>query len=101
MSSSAPARSCQHAAVRHADGSSGREGDPLRALLRAAHLLTADRLPDAVLAAGRLLDAAETVTYLADYEQTQLLPVLGGGVPARQPLSVDATVAGLAFRRWR
>ena len=73
--------------------------DPLRVLLRASHLLTADRLGSAVEAAGRLLGASESVVYLVDYEQALLLPLPGPGVPARQELGVDRTVAGLAFRR--
>jgi len=73
--------------------------DPLRALLGASRLLTADRLADEVDAAGRLLGASESVVYLADYEQALLLPLTGPGAPARQELAVDRTVAGMAYRR--
>ena len=73
--------------------------DPLRLLLHESHLLTADRLPSAVVLAGRLLGAAETVLYLADYAQSLLLPMPGEGVASRQELVIDRTAAGLAFRR--
>lgn len=73
--------------------------DPLRQLLRASPQLTAERLPAAALAAGRLLGASETVLYLADYEQALLLPMPGEAVPGRQELAIDRTVAGLAYRR--
>jgi hypothetical protein len=76
-----------------------RTADPLRALLGATQLLTADRLGGEVDRAGRLLGASESVVYLADYEQALLLPLTGGGAPSRQELAVDRTVAGLAYRR--
>ncbi len=80
-------------------GTSSETADPLRALLGATWLLTADRLGGEVDRAGRLLGASESVVYLADYEQALLLPLSGGGAPARQELAVDRTVAGLAYRR--
>lgn len=73
--------------------------DPLRALLSSAQLLAPDRLASAVAETARLLGARHAVIYLADYEQLQLHPLPGPGVPARQELSVDGSVAGLAFRR--
>ena len=36
---------------------------------------------------------------LVDYEQLSLLPLPGAGVPPRQELSIEGTVAGLAYRR--
>ncbi|WP_448624770.1 PP2C family protein-serine/threonine phosphatase [Geodermatophilus sp. URMC 64] len=41
----------------------------------------------------------ETVLYLADYEQAMLLPLSGAGVPGRQELPIEGTMAGRAFRR--
>ena len=37
--------------------------------------------------------------YLADYAQQYLVPVLGDGVPRREPLSVDDSTGGHVFRR--
>lgn len=56
-------------------------GDPLRRLLSAAHFLPADRLVDAVAQTGTALGLAETAVYLADYEQSSLIPVPGPGAP--------------------
>src|SRR3954471_8321349 len=82
----------------------GRQGaapvvDPLVSLLRASHLLAPDDLASMVAAHARSLGARETVLYLADYEQVTLLPLPGAGVPQRQELAIEATMAGLAFRR--
>src|SRR4051794_41476196 len=46
-----------------------------------------------------MLGARETVLYLADYEQATLLPLPGTGVPERQELPIEGTMAGRAFRR--
>ncbi|WP_137160841.1 PP2C family protein-serine/threonine phosphatase [Blastococcus sp. CCUG 61487] len=46
-----------------------------------------------------LLGAAQAVVYLADYEQLVLVPLRGPGVPSRAELTVDGSVAGLAYRR--
>ena len=71
----------------------------LRSLLLACHLLAPDRLAATVAAEAARLGVRETVLYLADYEQTTLLPVPGTGVPERQELSIEGTLAGRAFRR--
>jgi hypothetical protein len=73
--------------------------DPLVSLLRASHLLAPDDLASMVAAHARSLGARETVIYLADYEQVTLLPLPGAGVPQRQELAIEATMAGRAFRR--
>jgi serine phosphatase RsbU (regulator of sigma subunit) len=73
--------------------------EPLRSLLHASHLLAPDDLAACVAAHARMLGAVETVVYLADYEQATLLPLSGAGVPERQELSIEGTMAGLAFRR--
>ena len=74
-------------------------GDPLRALLRDVHLLAPDQLSAAVAAHGRRLGAREVVVYLVDYEQVLLQPLRGEGVPPRQELSVETSLAGQAFRQ--
>ncbi|MGK5112263.1 MULTISPECIES: PP2C family protein-serine/threonine phosphatase [unclassified Geodermatophilus] len=73
--------------------------DPLSSLLRAAHLLSPANLAATVAAHGRAMGIAETVLYLADYEQVTLLPLPGDGVPERQELLIEGTMAGRAFRR--
>src|SRR3712207_7338810 len=47
-----------------------------------------------VTAYGRELGIAETVLYLADYEQVTLLPLPGQGVAERQELLIEGTLAG-------
>jgi hypothetical protein len=73
--------------------------DALRSLLRAVHLLAPDKFAATVADRGAALGARETVLYLADYEQITLLPLPGAGVPERQELSIEGTLAGRAFRR--
>jgi hypothetical protein len=73
--------------------------DPLRSLLHASHLLVPDDLASTVAAHARSMGARETVIYLVDYEQATLVPLPGAGVPQRQELAIEATMAGRAFRR--
>ncbi|WP_448642715.1 PP2C family protein-serine/threonine phosphatase [Geodermatophilus sp. URMC 63] len=73
--------------------------DPLRALLRASHLLSADRVGTVVSAQAQRLGAREAVVYVADYAQHVLVPVPGEDVPARHELTIDGSLAGRAFRR--
>jgi hypothetical protein len=73
--------------------------DPLRSLLHASHLLAPDDLASTVAAHARSMGARETVLYLVDYEQATLVPLPGAGVPERQELAIEATLAGRAFRR--
>ncbi|PRY51065.1 serine phosphatase RsbU (regulator of sigma subunit) [Geodermatophilus tzadiensis] len=75
------------------------EEDPLRALVRASHHLPADAVGAVVAAQARRLGVRDAVVYLADYAQHQLVPLPGDGVPAREALVIDGTVAGRAFRR--
>jgi serine phosphatase RsbU (regulator of sigma subunit) len=74
--------------------------EPLRSLLHASHLLAPDDLAATVAAHARRMGVRETVIYLADYEQTTLLPLPGAGVPDRQELPIEGTLAGRAFRRF-
>ncbi|SHF96450.1 Serine phosphatase RsbU, regulator of sigma subunit [Geodermatophilus nigrescens] len=73
--------------------------DPLSSLLRAAHLMAPAALAATVATHGRALGIAETVLYLADYEQVTLLPLPGEGVPERQELLIEGTLAGRSFAR--
>jgi hypothetical protein len=68
-------------------------------LLHASHLLAPDDLASMVAAHARSIGARETVIYLVDYEQATLVPLPGAGVPERQELAIEATMAGRAFRR--
>ncbi|WP_246080970.1 PP2C family protein-serine/threonine phosphatase [Modestobacter altitudinis] len=73
--------------------------DPLRSLLRASHLLAAERLPAVVAEHARAMGARDLVLYLTDYEQSSLVALPGEGVPERQVMSIDSSLAGRAFRR--
>src|SRR4051812_14931968 len=73
--------------------------DALSSLLRASHLLAPGDLASAAAAGARRMGVRDTVLYLADYEQATLLPLSGVGVPERQELSIEGTMAGRAFRR--
>jgi serine phosphatase RsbU (regulator of sigma subunit) len=72
---------------------------PLRSLLHASHLLAPDDLAATVAVHAWMLGVRESVLYLADYEQATLLPLRGAGVPERQELPIEGTMAGRAFRR--
>jgi serine phosphatase RsbU (regulator of sigma subunit) len=74
--------------------------EPLRSLLDASHLMAPDDLAATVAAHARRMGFREAVIYLADYEQSTLLPLPGAGVPARQDLPIEGTLAGRAFRRF-
>ena len=75
------------------------EPDPLRALLRASHHMSADEVGTAVAREATKLGARGAVVYLADYAQRSLVPVTGGAVPSRSPVVVDGPAGGAAFRR--
>ncbi|WP_326560739.1 PP2C family protein-serine/threonine phosphatase [Micromonospora sp. NBC_01796] len=55
-----------------------------------------DDLSDLISRAAPAIGATEIVVYLADYQQTQLVPMLGNGLH-RDVLSIEATLAGRAF----
>ncbi|SEO76109.1 Serine phosphatase RsbU, regulator of sigma subunit [Trujillonella endophytica] len=71
----------------------------MRSLLHVSHNLPAARLGTVVAEHAAGLGAREAVVYLADYAQHVLLPVPGDGVPDRQPVTIDGSTAGRAFRR--
>ena len=74
-------------------------GDALGSLLRATHLLAPDQLAAAAVEHAGRFGARELVMYLIDYEQAMLHPLPGPGAEGREPLSVEGSAAGLAFRR--
>jgi serine phosphatase RsbU (regulator of sigma subunit) len=71
----------------------------LESLLHTSHLLAPGDLAAGVATHARMLGVRETVLYLTDYEQSTLLPLTGVGVPERQELPIEGTLAGRAFRR--
>jgi sigma-B regulation protein RsbU (phosphoserine phosphatase) len=71
--------------------------DGLRLILDPAQCDGPHRLGTAVMAAASQLDAAEIVIYLVDYAQTTLTPLGGPGVPHREAVSIDGTLAGRAY----
>jgi phosphoserine phosphatase RsbU/P len=71
--------------------------DGLRLLLDPARCDGPHRLGPAVMAAAARLDAAEIVIYLVDYAQLTLQPLAGSGVPDREAVTIDGTLAGRAY----
>ena len=69
----------------------------LHHLLRASHLAGPDDLPALTQQAAELLGAMRGTLYLADYEQTRLVP-LSGAEESADELSVESTLAGRTFR---
>jgi serine/threonine protein phosphatase PrpC len=83
--------------VRHGEPAEG----PLAALvslLNGMRLAPPERLPAVAAAAARSL-GVQVVIHLVDYEQRRLIPLPGEeGGSGREPLVVDTTLAGRAFR---
>jgi serine phosphatase RsbU (regulator of sigma subunit) len=81
-------------------GEPGFEG--LATTLAESHLLAAHELPDLVRRRAAAFGAVDAMCYLADLQQTTLVPFLGpqGPNPGEQfePLLIDATLAGRAFQ---
>jgi sigma-B regulation protein RsbU (phosphoserine phosphatase) len=71
--------------------------DGLRLLLDPARCDGPHQLGPAVMAAAARLGATEIVIYLVDYAQITLQPLAGSGVPHREPVSIDGTLAGRAY----
>jgi serine phosphatase RsbU (regulator of sigma subunit) len=66
--------------------------------LRRTHLSHPDDLADvAAEVAEQALGASDVVLYLANYEQTMLMPVPSRLAPERLALRIDGTIAGHAF----
>ena len=66
-------------------------------LLEGAPTGPPERLPYLAEEAGDLL-GVRVVMYLADYQQRELLPLDGRRHETREPLGIDGTLAGRAFR---
>jgi phosphoserine phosphatase RsbU/P len=73
----------------------------VRSLITSAQHSRPEDLPGIVMGLGPALDAVELVLYVVDYEQVTLMPCIGAGAPAREPLSIDGTPAGEAFATGR
>lgn len=71
-------------------------GDAIRRLQRAVAGAGPGDLPSVVADVAPLAGATELVIYLADYAQVSLMPLAVPGL-TREPLSIDATLAGRAF----
>lgn len=70
-------------------------------LLGAAHLAAAFELPRLIAESAAILGAADARAYLADLQQSVLVPFVDGRPGADspvEPLGIDATVAGRAYQ---
>jgi serine phosphatase RsbU (regulator of sigma subunit) len=74
----------------------------LAGLLNAAHLTAPHELPALVAEHAAMMGVRDAAIYLADLQQSQLVPFLGpeGPGPSQRldPLSVDSTLAGRAYQ---
>jgi Stage II sporulation protein E (SpoIIE) len=76
------------------------DAGPLAALvtlLEGTHREPPDRLPAIVADAGQAL-GVQVAIYLVDYDQRILIPLPSPGSLSREPLEVDTSLAGRAFR---
>ena len=64
----------------------------------ASHFVSPSALPGFVALHARHMGAVEAVLYVISYEQRYLQPLGGDGVPKRDPLEVDGTLGGRAYR---
>ena len=71
--------------------------ESLRQLLRQSHHARSEDLPQMAMRAAPLLDATAMIIYVIDHEQRVLMPLAGPGAPARDPITVDGTLAGRAY----
>jgi hypothetical protein len=74
-----------------------RDRESLNQLLRQSHHARPEDLAEMAMQAASLLGATEIIIYLVDHQQRQLLPLLAGSAPSREPLGIDGTLAGRAF----
>lgn len=70
----------------------------LGSLIERSSLAPPDDIPDLVSEHGRRLGALELTLYRVDYEQVSLIPLSGKDGAEREPLAIDSTLAGRAFR---
>ncbi len=71
--------------------------ESLRQLLRQSHHARPEDLPEMAMRAAVLAGATGMIMYVVDHQQRELLPLLGGSAPKREPLNVEGTVAGRAY----
>ncbi|MCM4084144.1 hypothetical protein LXN57_42070, partial [Actinoplanes sp. TRM88002] len=69
----------------------------LRQLLRQSHHARPEDLPEMAMRAADLIGAEAMIMYVVDHQQRELLPLLGGSVPHRDPIAVDGTLGGRAY----
>ena len=67
-------------------------------LLDESHRLHPDRLAPMVARELAGLGMSDVVVYVVDFEQHLLMPLPGDGLPDHDPLDIEATTAGRAFR---
>ena len=67
-------------------------------LLSQSHLIRPDDVAETLAKAARPLGVSEARVYLADLQQRHLAPPRIGGGHAPEPLLIDATMAGRAYR---
>jgi Stage II sporulation protein E (SpoIIE) len=72
--------------------------EALRTIVRGTHLSRVDDLPDLAVTAGTHISASATVLYVVDYDQVELVPLGPLRDVVREPLRVEGTLAGRAFR---
>lgn len=68
-------------------------------LLQAVRLSAPDEVTEKLAENGRALGADRVTLYLADQEQYVLVPVPNTHSEPREPLSIEATIAGRCFRQ--
>lgn len=71
----------------------------LGALIDASHLLAPDELPQTVARLAWEVAGLDVVLYVVDLDQVSLVPLDPGDGVEREPLDIDGTLAGSAFRR--
>jgi hypothetical protein len=69
----------------------------VKRLVDETHLARPEDLPGIAMRLAGDLAAVEAVIYLVDYQQSELVPLVGPGAPAREPLAIDGTVPGRVF----
>lgn len=70
----------------------------LGSLIERSTLVPPDDVPELVTEHARMMGALELTLYRVDYEQVSLVPLGGKGAAEREPLTIDTTLAGRAFR---
>ncbi|RKN37679.1 PP2C family protein-serine/threonine phosphatase [Micromonospora endolithica] len=75
-----------------------RAGTVLQELVQRARHAASEELPALADEAARGLGATGMCLYVVDHEQRQLLPLPASGTSAGEALTIDATLAGRAYR---